>query len=319
MSFRGIHLGPFILLLVLANACSSARLPSVPSSPLSLPTISSTTRAGSPRLIPDSGETGSGGGDKQRSLAALPAGFVSVVATDARYIASAPFRWNRSEWSKVGLATLAVGGAMFLDETIRDVVTENSSATTHTIANAIQPFGAESSFVVLGGFYLAGRYLHNDKARLVAEDGLASSLIAAGAIAPLLKATVGRSRPSQTEGTFVTGEGNVSFPSGHTTQAFAVASVIASHYDSPWVKTAAYGLAGLVGWARIENNAHYASDVLAGALIGTIVGRTVVRLHENQRFAVAASPSLDPSAPGVALTFRMSSSDILRLFQRHRQ
>lgn len=232
-------------------------------------------------------------------------GFAGLIKTDALHLVRTPFRWDRSDWKRAGMTTLAVGGVMLLDGSVRDKVAQNSNGTTRSLADAVQPFGAEYSWGVLGGFYLAGKYFHNDKSRAVAQDGLASSLIAAGAITPFLKRVTERSRPSQTTETIVLDEGGASFPSGHTTQAFAVASVIASHYESRWVKTAAYGLAGLVGWARVENNAHFASDVVAGALIGTLVGKMVVRLHKDESFSVVASPSLDPSSPGVALTFRV--------------
>lgn len=149
----------------------------------------------------------------------------------------------------------------------------------------------------------------------VAEDGLAASAIASGAITPLLKFALGRPRPSETAGTVEFGEGGVSFPSGHATQAFAVASVVASHYESIWVKVGAYGLASLVGWSRMHDRAHYASDVVAGALIGIVVGKAVVRLHENQRFRISASPSVNRGSAGVALTFGTSLDDVLRFFK----
>jgi membrane-associated phospholipid phosphatase len=62
-----------------------------------------------------------------------------------------------------------------------------------------------------------------------------------------------------------------------------MASVISLHADSPWVSAGAYGLAGLVGLARLETRDHYTSDVLAGALIGTGIGRAVVRVNAGKR------------------------------------
>ena len=49
------------------------------------------------------------------------------------------------------------------------------------------------------------------------------------------------------------------------------------------VQNLAYGAAGLVGVARIEQNTHYASDVVAGAILGTVVGRAVVRRNNGTR------------------------------------
>lgn len=228
---------------------------------------------------------------------------------DAAQIASAPLRWDRSDWTKVGVGAVAVAGALLLDEDLREIVHRNTNDATRALAKAAGPFGAEYSFATLGAFYLAGKYLHDDRARAVAEDGLASSLIAAGVITPLLKATIGRRRPSQTDVTFARGDGGVSFPSGHTTQAFAVASVVAAHYDSLWIKAAAYGIAGLVGLSRMEQNEHYASDVLAGALIGVAVGNAVVRIHGEERLRISPAPPVNPASHGIALTVRLRLSD----------
>ena len=101
---------------------------------------------------------------------------------------------------------------------------------------------------------------------------------------------------------------DASFPSGETTQAFAVASVIAAHYDSLWVKVSSYGIASLVGMARIYENAHWTSDVLAGALIGTAVGTAIVHFNEKRRKAkkeetgIFITPLLAPGTAGIAIT-----------------
>jgi hypothetical protein len=224
---------------------------------------------------------------------------------DAVHIATAPLRWEGADWAKFGLGVAAVGGAILLDEDLREAVDRNNKGSVRRVANAVAPFGSEYSFGTLGAFYLAGKLLKNEKALAVAEDGLASSLIAAGVISPILKATIGRRRPSQTESTFSRDGGGVSFPSGHTTEAFAVASVVAAHYGSFWVQAAAYGIAGLVGLSRMEQGAHYASDVLAGALIGVAVGNAVVRFHDSERLHISVVPSVSPRSRGVAVTFSL--------------
>ncbi|MFI5338168.1 MAG: phosphatase PAP2 family protein, partial [Opitutales bacterium] len=75
--------------------------------------------------------------------------------------------------------------------------------------------------------------------------------------------------------------GNFSFPSGHAAQAFAVATVIAEHYPHWWWQGVCYGSAALVGYARIEQNAHFASDVVAGGILGWAVARAIVHRHDE--------------------------------------
>lgn len=95
-----------------------------------------------------------------------------------------------------------------------------------------------------------------------------------------LKMTVGRLRPSDTAApyAFQPFSGHDSFPSGHTTLAFALAVPWAVYYPGP----VSYGLVGVAagtGIARIARAHHWPSDVLAGALIGSATGYALARRH----------------------------------------
>ena len=62
-----------------------------------------------------------------------------------------------------------------------------------------------------------------------------------------------------------------SFPSGHTTTAFAFASVVGAEHGVAW-GVPAYAIATLVGVSRVNDNAHYPHDVIAGATVGIAYG-----------------------------------------------
>ncbi len=99
-----------------------------------------------------------------------------------------------------------------------------------------------------------------------------------------LKLAVGRMRPDPSRGDpdeFKPFSGNASFPSGHATTAFAVASAIDAETDAGWVPWVVYPAATAVGWARIEQNEHYLSDVAAGAALGFWVGRKIDSLERG--------------------------------------
>ena len=226
-----------------------------------------------------------------------------LVLDDAWHVLSSPARWNKKDWLVAGLGTgavVAVGA--WADKPLQKELQKHTSKSNDDFAKAVQPFGAEYSFAVLGVFEVGGLAFHDDNARATAQDGLASSVVAAGIITPSLKLIVGRSRPSGDKGAhdFHPFSSNASFPSGHATQAFAVASVIAEHYDSPFIKVGSYGVASMVGYARMERNAHWASDVLAGAIIGTVVGRTIVHFNHEERYEI--SPVVDGDMVGAKVT-----------------
>ena len=238
----------------------------------------------------------------------LPSYFLRLKR-DATEVLTAPLDWDGNTWKKIAIGVGAVGVVMLLDEEIRDEIQRHSKLTTDRLARAIEPFGSDYSWGVLAGFYGAGKIFNDPRAEAVAADGLASSLIAAGVITPALKTITGRSRPTQSESAYDFLNRRGSFPSGHTTQAFAVAAVVAEHYDSVWVDVLAYGIAGLVGYARIANNAHFASDVLAGAAIGVAVGKSVVRLN-SERQSIRLVPMATPGGGGVSVRI-----DLTKLFR----
>jgi membrane-associated phospholipid phosphatase len=129
------------------------------------------------------------------------------------------------------------------------------------------------------GTYLGSSLLGLDQARSLWADAGLATVLARGTAFTLQEAT-GRSTPSAHQGPDAFRPFRAdSFPSGHASQAFAMASAISMHAESPWVGAGAYGLATLVGLSRLETRDHFSSDVLAGALLGTGIGRVVVRLN----------------------------------------
>jgi hypothetical protein len=235
---------------------------------------------------------------------APPSSFPRLVLIDARDVLGAPLSWRGPQWGKFSLAVAGVGAAALLDRTVRDAERRDHNHFADQIAKDFEPLGSAGAFGVLGSFYLVGLVRDDTRARSVGEDGLIASVIAGGIVTPVLKFATGRNRPRDAGKTFEFKpfSGASSFPSGHTTEAFAVASVIATHYPAGWVQGVAYGSAALVGFARIHHQAHFLSDVTAGAIIGTVTGRAVVHRNEQERRRFAMTPLLGPrNQPGVGV------------------
>ena len=167
---------------------------------------------------------------------------------------------------------------------------QNKTALRHTMTG-IRVLGEPGSIIIAGATYVYGRAEDSPRS---AELGLRTieSIGAAGLTTVVIKAFAGRARPYVSSDTnphlYKFGRGfhddnYTSFPSGHVTTAFAAASAAsqeigylwphASHLWTPVLFTSA----SLVGVARIYEDKHWASDVVAGAAVGTLVSRVVVR------------------------------------------
>jgi hypothetical protein len=233
--------------------------------------------------------------------------FPRLVLTDVRDVLEAPLDWKAPQWERFSLGVAGVGVAALLDGTVRDAERRDHSHLADQVAKDFEPLGNAAAFGVLSAFYLGGLITDDARAKAVGEDGLIASLIAGGIITPALKLASGRTRPRDATQTFEFKpfSGASSFPSGHTTEAFAVASVIAAEYDSGWIKGISYGTATLVGFARVHHQAHFLSDVTAGALIGAGVGRSVVHRNAGKLHRLTIAPLAGPKAqPGVAVALR---------------
>jgi hypothetical protein len=209
--------------------------------------------------------------------------YLELLWSDTVMVLSAPARWDEQDWMYVGFSAVGIGAAGSFDKTIKDRVQAHRTAGEDRFYRQYQNLGSTWSFGVIGVFEIWGEVDGDMTAKNTAMDALTASIIGPGLIGTSVKYAVGRVRPSAATSTFEFRpfSANQSFPSGHASQAFTVATAIAENYPSWWVQVLCYGGAGLVGYARIEQNAHYTSDVVAGALLGWSVARAVVHRHNG--------------------------------------
>jgi len=159
-------------------------------------------------------------------------------------------------------------------------------------------------------FFLEGEIFHDPKAKETASLAL-QTLVHTAFVVQVGKHIAGRQRPSYAggedhwygpSGFFQRYKKNGqfskydSFPSGHMITAMGLATVIAEQYKGTvWVPVTAYSLATLCGLSRVTEDAHWFSDVVAGAALGWTIARFVVRRRAS-RFQV--SPVLQPGGGG---------------------
>lgn len=236
-----------------------------------------------------------------------------LLLDDTRHLITAPARWDRSDWLTAGASAAAVlGTGLLLDHAGEKFMANHANASWDRMAKDVQNLGSTPSVLIAGGTYLAGVAFKDPEVRATGIDTMVTMGLAQVLLTLPLKVVVGRSRPSAGKGAsdFHPLNGGESFPSGHTTQAFALASVIAEHADRPWVSCVSYGLAGLVGVARMEQRQHFTSDVVAGGLIGTFVGKAVVAYNQTLRtdarskMALSFAPTFQPGGYGFSLAMK---------------
>jgi membrane-associated phospholipid phosphatase len=149
------------------------------------------------------------------------------------------------------------------------------------------------------GLFASGRFAHDTRFRAFSYDAT-QAMIVNGVYTEIFKRAASRTRPD--------GSDSLSFPSGHASNAFALATVADRHYG--WkLGVPAYLAASAVGLSRISNDKHHLSDVLAGATLGVIAGRTVVRQNGapvGRHRRIALGPTTDAQGTGVGIAGRLT-------------
>ena len=154
--------------------------------------------------------------------------------------------------------------------------------------------GTPAQIALSMGTYAFGRWRDQPKVAHLGMDLVQAQVMTEMIVEPL-KWSTQRLRPD--------GSNSLSFPSGHAAITFATATVIERHLG--WRKAIlGYGIASYVATSRLHDNRHWLSDVVFGAAVGTIAGRTVVH-HRADYWAV--TPVMMPGH-GVALFVRRTGN-----------
>jgi hypothetical protein len=246
--------------------------------------------------------------------------------------ASAPFQFKPKKWLAAGAAVGITVALISLDGGIDGwAKTQNEK---HNWVRKSSPVVTE--FGNLYGVYLVGT-IGSLSAVFKKQKGVQTSLLATQAMitsgiwVQLLKNITSRERPKAayiySESTGGKWYGPLArfdnhlaynksvfafdaFPSGHTAIAFSIATVFASQYsETRMVPVLSYSAATLVGITRLTEHEHWASDVFAGALIGYLCGKQVVR-HFNETHPYSPSSVSSKCGNKTELTFIQSSNQI---------
>jgi len=234
--------------------------------------------------------------DETERIGPLTRKLTRNVLMDQAAIWTSPLHMSRDDvisWSIIGAG---IGGLIASDHwTVKQL--PNTVDQVSISQNVSQIGAAYTVLPVTAGLYIGGAVFHNPKARetgILGGEALLDSLI----VEEALKVTIRRSRPLEDNGSGRFFAGGASFPSGHATQSFALASVVAHEYNKGvLIPITAYGLASLVSFSRLSGQQHFPSDIVAGGAIGWYIGRYVFKTHVDHSIHARPASKLSRLRP----------------------
>lgn len=245
-----------------------------------------------------------------------------LIGNDIRQQVTLPFKTKRKDWLRIaefGIVATAVG---FADEPINKFAVDlrNHNKAVASVSSYVTRFGGFYEVYTLAGMAVFGSVFNKQKMKTTTVIAT-QAYLTAGAIQFVFKFLTGRQRPiyndpntAENEPSFhgpffqfkkqggqkITKNAYSSFPSGHTTAAFAAATVFALEYrNKPLIPILSYTAATLIGLSRLTENKHWPTDILFGAALGYLSGKQVV--NNYHRF----SKIRQPSRPGRVISFQL--------------
>jgi membrane-associated phospholipid phosphatase len=231
------------------------------------------------------------------------------VLSDVWYVASSPARINRST-VKWGVAFLAGTALLYAyDQEISDAFQRSRGNGVYDAVidagEVIDPIGIMGHTIpyyvgaAVVGWAIGYKPLHRIPLEVV------ESHLIAGGIRNGSKLLLGRRRPTENFGPRrFEFNGGTSFPSGHTSVAFEIATILSRHIDRTPVSWTCYALATTVALQRIDSRGHWPSDVVLSAVTGTLVARIVVHRNEERRLRLEPRVDATGRLTGVNLSAR---------------
>jgi|GEM_PF-756772 len=227
------------------------------------------------------------------------------------------------DWGKTGLYSLGIVNLILTDKITTRFLQDHIEPNVNYSLPDISVFkkgkhidwltgnDAYMSYPVIG-LYAGSLLMNNEKGQYVAVNAF-KSLSYSILITQLgLKTIFGRNRPNRplgaatsetgpwtnnhldffnTRSVFLSSDaGASSFPSLHTTAYFAMAKVFQMEYDNYWIP---YGLMSLFFLADLKEHNHWVGDMVTGGLVGTLIGRSVVKNSWKIRYGTPAGKKKD--------------------------
>ncbi len=234
---------------------------------------------------------------------------LGLLLEDSQALITAPLRIKTRHLWKLGTATAVLGLVYAHDQQLLDALQRQKHHRFYRNSREIGLFLEPAGLVRnLWPFYvggLAGGYLVGYQPLEKMSAQLLEILIFDGVIRTrLLRRGIGRYRPLDERGPyFFKFRGGYSFPSGHTANIFQLATVLSHHLDSLPLSFLLYGGASTVALQRLDEEMHWPSDVLVGAIYGIVISKAVIHLHEKRKLRLSMGTQNGIPLYSIILTF----------------
>jgi hypothetical protein len=238
---------------------------------------------------------------------------ISYFGEDMASYFLAPLHFNGNDWLITGGIVGGTAGLMSADTWGQQQA--QSAPHSEFFQNFMNGSRKYGEIIIAGGVtgaaYIGGIVFENHWLRTTGRE-LVEALAYSGITTTAIKFALARARPYVRQGAheflpFDIANGHNSLPSGHTTVAFALSTVLSEQIHNFWASALLYGAASCTGFSRMYHNQHWLSDVFLGAAIGTTAGLFVVHHNEERENPLhknTAELSISPTMTGIQAQYR---------------
>ncbi|MCF8240510.1 MAG: phosphatase PAP2 family protein [Melioribacteraceae bacterium] len=209
-----------------------------------------------------------------------------------------PFNWDGTDFLTFGGIALGTFGLMQFDESVRNEMLKDQSHFYSFPTEAARIWGEAIPTVLLGaGFLIHGYSSDNLSNKQLGYEIFQSAFYTLSTTAAL-KTSFGRARPYTDHDAFYyepfafESRDYFSLPSGHTSLAFSLSTILSENSTNNWIKVLSYIPAFATAFSRVYQNKHWSSDVFLGAAVGYFIAKFLHNLHEqNEKYNPPVSPT----------------------------